>query len=559
MIYVADFETNNHAESCHVWAWMKMNVYTSALTKGTDIESFVEDLSQESFSLVWFHNLGFDGEFLLYYLLSNGWKWQEDRRKLSKKTFTTLISDMGKWYQVIIVHENGNRTELRDSLKVWPFSIEDLAKTLKMDVQKGEIDYNLFRPLGYEPTEQEWDYIYRDVKIAQTAMKESYKIGDEKMTAGANAMEWFMRSWKKKDWGYHFPVPTEAEDAFVRRSYRGGWTYLNPKFRDREIGFGIVLDENSMYPDKMRNYPLPYGSGVYYEGKYKEDKIYTLYVQRFIAIFKVKKGMFPTIQLKNTPGYVATQYVESTNGEPVELTLCSCDLELFLKHYDVEAIDYLDGYKYRAKIGIFADYIDYWMSVKEKATIEGDMPMRGLAKLKQNGLYGKFAKKGKGRSKIPYLGEDNIVHYQMSEEEDRGLVYIPIGAFITAWARCDIIGNAQKVHDRFIYADTDSMHLKGGDVPEGIEVHPTHLGKWKHEGDFVRARYLGPKCYCEEMVQKDGTIKAVVTCAGMPKSSKEGVNLENFRYHLRVGNKLVPKHVPGGVILQETTFEIKNR
>ena len=188
------------------------------------------------------------------------------------------------------------------------------------------------------------------------------------------------------------------------------------------------------------------------------------------------------------------------------------------------------------------------MHIKETTT----GALRQLAKLMLNSLYGKFATNPKSRKKIPFLDEDGVVRYKVTEPEERDPVYTAMGAFITAYAREKTIRSAQSVYDRFIYADTDSLHLIGYDIPEGLEVHPTHLGAWKNEGCFSDSVFVRAKTYCEVI---DGKLK--VTCAGMPDNVKEQVTLENFRSGSTFGGKLMPRRYKGGIVLESTTFTIK--
>ena len=84
-----------------------------------------------------------------------------------------------------------------------------------------------------------------------------------------------------------------------------------------------------------------------------------------------------------------------------------------------------------------------------------------------NSLYGKFATSLETQSKIPYLAKDNIIHYTLSEKQEKEGLYLPIGAFITAYAREKTIRTSQAIKDysiskygkdMYIYSDTDSIH-----------------------------------------------------------------------------------------------------
>ena len=164
-------------------------------------------------------------------------------------------------------------------------------------------------------------------------------------------------------------------------------------------------------------------------GKYKEDKIYPLYIQMITCSFEIKKDMIPTIQIKNRNMFMENEYLESSNNEIVTLILTNIDLELFLKHYNVYDLNYKCGWKFKGMKGLFETYIDKWITRKNEGTITGNKGQRTLAKLMLNSLYGKFATSMKVKSKIPFMGDDDIVHYKFTEEEEKNGIYLPIRKF----------------------------------------------------------------------------------------------------------------------------------
>lgn len=212
-------------------------------------------------------------------------------------------------------------------------------------------------------------------------------------------------------------------------------------------------------------------------------------------------------------------------------------------------IEYISGWKFKAVKGVFNRYIDKWGAIK----MENEGAIRQLAKLMLNSLYGKFGTNPDITPKIPYF-EDNIVKWKLGEKEYRNPIYIPMAVFITAWARDKTIRTAQKCYDRFIYADTDSLHLIGNEIPKAIEniVDDKKLGYWKLENKFTRGRFIRQKTYIEEI---DGKIH--VTCAGMPDKIKEKVDWENFKIGFSSYGKLLPKRVENGIVLKDTEFTIK--
>lgn len=592
MKYTADFETTTDENDCRVWAWGITEIdNTDYFTYGNDLDGFMEYIKARENAIYYFHNLKFDGEFIMVWLFEHGFKHVKERNEEATKTFTTLISDKGQFYSMKIIFEkDGKKTnyaQIYDSLKILPFSVDQIAKAFNLPISKLKIDYTATREIGHVLTKEETDYLRNDVTIVAKALSVLFSQNLTKMTQGSNALFDYKNTVGKKNFERWFPIPDY--DADVRQSYKGGFTYLNPAYKDLDIGEGLVLDVNSLYPWVMHDCPLPFGEGLFFTGRYEEDKLYNLYVQMFTCQFELKKGYIPTIQLKNNLSFIPTQYLTSSDNEEVTLCLTSVDLEIFLKHYDVFNIEWHSGWKFKSTTGLFTDYIDKWTKVKIEATRSGNKAMRTLAKLMLNALYGKFALNPNVCSKIPYYAEGTI-KYAKGNPETRDPIYIPVGTFITAWARHKTITSAQKVYDKFVYADTDSLHLNlklpdelskmsneeledmttadlqkyGVDIPHDFIVDPVALGAWKIESRFTRARFIRQKSYIEDWnppetwntpEYKPDLLN--ITCAGMPTQCYQFVTWENFREGMSYSGKLMPKHVKGGIVLKEIEFTIQ--
>lgn len=560
-MYTADFETTVNVDDCRVWAHALFEIGSNEnFIYGNSIDDFMEWCQFHENEKIYFHNLKFDGEFIISWLLNNGFTWVKKDKpniKLSQpKTFTTLISDKGMFYSMEICWETRfqsdkyNVTYIFDSLKILPFSVEKIAKGFNLPISKLSIDYKEDRPVGHKLNKKEIDYIRNDVEIVASALNTLFEQKLTKMTQGSNAMLDYKRIVGKTSFKKWFPVISYDDE--IRKAYKGGFTYLSPRYKGKEVGKGIVLDVNSLYPSRMYECMLPYGEGVKFDGKYKFDNDYPLYVQKLSCSFDVKKNHIPTIQLKNNLAFSPTEYLESSGNEEIIMSLCNPDLNLLFSHYNVSNVEWLGGWKFRGRDDMFKSYIDKWFNVKAEATINGNESMRTLAKLMLNALYGKFGLNPNVRSKIPWMDDKGIVHYSVDKPETRSPIYIPVAAFITSYARHLTISSAQKVYDRFIYADTDSLHLEGTDIPEGLDIDPVRLGAWKHESTFEKARFLRQKSYVEQI---EGKLN--VTCAGMPKESHEYVNWENFSIGSTFHGKLRPVHCKGGIVLVDTPFTIK--
>lgn len=557
--YACDFETTTNPDDCRVWAygWMEVG-NTKNYQIGNSIDEFMRFVQYCQGDL-YFHNLKFDGEFIINWLLRNGFKHDDSGLP---KTFNTIISQMGQWYMIDICYGyRGKRkihTVIYDSLKKLPFTISKIAKDFGLPIRKGEIDYNKYRPPGHQITPDEYEYIKNDIEILAQALKIQFDEGQTRMTNSSDSLHGFKAVISNKVFEKLFPTLSLEIDSNIRLAYRGGFTWLNDKYKEKEIGEGLVFDVNSLYPSQMYNRPLPYGNPVFFEGKYEHDEDYPLYIQHIRCEFELKKDKIPTIQIKKNLMFRENEYLKSSYGEIVDLYLTNIDLEIVKEHYNLYDIEYVDGWKFRSMTGIFRKFIDKWMFVKNNS--EGAKKL--LAKLMLNSLYGKFATNPDVTGKIPYLKEDGSCGFRTGDPEFKDPVYTPMGVFITSWARYTTITTAQKCYDRIIYCDTDSIHLEGTEIPEAIKdiIDDKKLGYWQHEATFKRGKYLRQKTYFHDVYidnnPSKGTIK-VVKCAGMPDEIKEKVTWETFKVGFSSHGKLLPKHVPGGVVLVDTVFTIK--
>lgn len=585
--YVADFETTTLPNDCRVWAYAIVDIEnTDNVEIGTNIEDFIGWCSEQKGSpKIFFHNLRFDLSFVIDALFRMNYKHTTESNEKQSKTFNTMISDKGIVYQCEIIFyrkgKNVRKVILQDSLKLIPLKVKEIPGAFGLEEIKGEIDYNRhnYLPPNSPLTEEEKKYIIHDVVIVAKALKYMFSQGLNKMTIGACALDEYKRLIGKKTFTRWYPTPEYHND--VKQSYRGGFTYLNPKFASQPVKEGITLDVNSLYPSVMRNHdnPMPFGTPVFFKGKYKPNPIYPLYTQMLRCQFELKPGKIPTIQIKHSLDFQSNEYLTSSNGEVVELCLNSVDLDLFFEHYDVYNPEYHSGWMFKASSGMFDAYIDKWIANKIQATKDKNKGFRYISKLFLNSLYGKFGQDIKMVNKIPYMRDDEVCYYY-SEPKDRKGLYIATASFITSYARRVTISAFQKLTDDYnsgksqiqpVYADTDSLHClsPGFKLPEGLDIDPYKLGAWKFESKFsdkgqkdgCGAKFLRQKCYIENLTEDieadnpDYYLK--ITVAGMPEECYDQVTFDNFKIGANYFGKKQPKIVPGGTVLMEGTFTIK--
>lgn len=552
-IYAADFETTTDPADCRVWLWGYAKITDpGALAWGTDIASFIRELSNDfgHSSIMYFHNLKFDGHFIIDWLLKNNYHLTKSK-KLNPMTFSTLVSNMGKMYTVSVMFPNGKRVEFRDSLKKLPMSVSRIAEAFKLPMSKGDLDYHAHRPVGYLPTDAELDYLQRDVEIVARALGEVIAEGMVRLTVASDSLAEYKRlTGGEKMFRRTFPLLSEDVDSEIRRAYRGGFTYADSRFSGNVRGSGIVLDVNSLYPFVMYNDLLPYGEPEYVAGRVKPTKAMPLAIFAVELVATLKPGHIPCIQIKGSSMFGETEYL-SEIVEPTTIVVTNVDFDLYSDHYDITVLQWLGGWRFKGAVGLFDSYIEKWSDVKANS-VGGK---REIAKLHLNSLYGRFGTNPNVTGKYPVLDNERV-KYVTGEDERKEPVYTPIAVFVTSYARNLTIRAAQANYDIFAYADTDSLHLLGDwdkdNIPPGLNVHPTNLGAWKFEYQFTKALFVRAKFYLEQV---GDDVKVV--CAGMPERISNDLTFDDVYDGNELHGKLIPRSVPGGLVLEDTTFTIK--
>lgn len=562
--WVADFETTTKLDDCRVWAWGLGNVDTATtawdVEMGQDIDSFIKRISSMP-SIIYFHNLGFDGVFLLDWMFRNGYHHVDKYPR--NMEFTTLISDMGQWYSMTVVWSTGMKTEFRDSYKKLPYKVSVIAEAFKLPEAKGTIDYHAERPVGHRLTWDEKKYLASDVLIVCKAMKTQLDSGMKKLTVGSDSLADFKTTIGVKLFQRTWPVLSETMDAEIRKALRGGFTYSDERFSGKVTRSGRTYDVNSLYPSVMYNEWLPYGVPVYVDGLPVATPERPLFIVSITFTARLKKDRIPCIQVKGSSRFIATEY-QRIISEPVTLSCTNVDLALWEEHYDMDILSYNGGWSFFAIQGAFKGYIDKWNKVKMEST----GGMRALAKLMLNSLFGKFGTNPNMTGRVPIF-EDNVVKFETGPHETKDPIYTAMSVFITSYARAITIRTGQENYDVFAYADTDSLHLLTDVDPANLWVDPLALGAWKFEYAFSRALFLNAKRYIEhkapehhhtaekcKLDEHGPGCEYETHIAGMPVPVSEKLTIEDFVGGRKFDGKLTPKRVAGGVVLIDVGYTL---
>ena len=578
-VYSADLETTVYEGQDHTEAWASALV---ALDSDDPLvfHSLADTLdyldSQNENAVLYYHNLKFDGNFWLSYLITKlnftqGIEYIsetdvkfKDKKDLKERELIYVISSMGQWYTITFKY-HGHTYILKDSLKLLPFTLKEIGEAFKTKHQKLDMEYEGYRYAGCEITEDELSYIKNDVLVLKEALNIMFSEGHDKLTIGACCLSEFKKMVGKYDWHIWFPrldlididpqlYGSSNADEYIRKSYRGGWCYLVKGASGKTYKNGTTADVNSLYPSMMSSesgnvYPL--GKPCFWKGSEIPKQAFGANRYYFIRIrcrFYLKEGKLPFIQIKHNIRYKSTEMLETSDvynkkdgkyyryfkdrdgnihDTQVELTLTCTDYKLLLEHYRLEDLEILDGCWFYADKGIFDGYINKYKKIK----MENKGAKRTEAKLFLNNLYGKLATSMISSFKYAKVLGDGSLAYSVQAEMEKDPVYIPCGSAITSYSRNFTIRAAQQNYhgaDKagFKYADTDSIHcdLAPSEI-KGIRVSDNDFCAWKLEACWDVAKFVRQKTYIEHVTHED--LKPIdkpyynIKCAGMPESCKQ--------------------------------------
>ena len=654
--FMGDFETTVYKGQVNteVWASALVELFSDKVTILHSIaETFDYLVSLNCNVVVYYHNLKFDGAFWLSYLLvdkkftqaydkigdkETDVKWKQ-QFKMFNNTFKYSISDKGMWYSIIVKVKN-HFIEIRDSLKLLPFSVKRIGESFGTKHKKLDMEYTGFRYAGCEITKEEQEYIANDVLVVKEALEIMFKQGHNKLTIGSCCLEEYKKICRTSleiqlDYAEMFPnlydfkidkQEHKYDNAgdWLRKSYRGGWCYLVKGKENKIKTNGTTADVNSLYPSMMSSksgnkYPI--GLPKFWTGNFIPEEAIKENMYYFVRIktrFYIKDNYLPFIQVKGDLKYKGTESLETSdvynhenddyfpyyidkNGNiqqaKVELTLTMTDYQLIKEHYELVDFEIIDGCYFYSMVGIFDEYINKYAKIKK----ESKGALRELAKLFLNNLYGKMASSTDSSFKIAYVKDDKSIGFMQVVENEKKPGYIAIGSAITSYSRNFTIRAAQKNYygaekRGFIYADTDSIHcdLLPQEI-KGIEVDDKEFCCWKLESCWDKAIFTRQKTYIEHVTHEnlvpleESKQYNNIKCAGMPKKCKDLFELSmkgtadvnenwsddekeflfdkdnkpivrdysDFKVGLKVPDKLRPIRIRGGVLLVNTTYEMR--
>lgn len=305
---VADFETcytSELKENVKVWAWGYLDYLDGEYMEGTDINSFLNRiLFDKNVYDIGFHNLKFDGSFIIPALFKRGYTYMSNREFTDKwrdgedlsKVFTHNITTAGQWFSITIVKERKvNKSTpsfvyLWDTLKLFPEKLSELAiqyNTRNKKIQEDRDFYEAIREDGHKLTERESAYLKADCEVLAQALRiQLEKFDTIFRTRASKAFTFFKQcctdeagnnNYKQK---YEGIKQWRVPDVNGLEDYKNAVVRYLPREvvqRVREAGKRLVEDFEYYIPDYFTwsDFKKAYTGGIsYVNPEYVETSVY---------------------------------------------------------------------------------------------------------------------------------------------------------------------------------------------------------------------------------------------------------------------------------------------
>lgn len=565
-IFYADFETatvntqyfKKHNDTCLNVGYIEV----ADSDTGTYFLTIWEMLSfikkQNRNCIVYFHNLSFDGDFILKWLSKNNFKCV-NYEDVSQKNEFGFLRQINKIYAIDLLIDSGRGQLLsihfRCSLNILSSSVEALGQAVGINKHSEKTQIETFYDV--EPqraihlySSDYLEYLKRDVLIIKKAMS----IFDNELT-GFLKNNKFKNYFNKFQWRQKLTIGAiayEIQQRYIKRSYQikkgfkcsrethelasnfyfGGFCEFNPEIQNQVVNCenGLGLDINSAHPNSMTGL-LPYGELINFKDQKPEGTHLTFYeinVKMAVAKFKEVPCLINWNKINKKD--------KSLNRYVLQLTNFKCwylkeEWEVLNQFYHFEGVKIVN--KWWASASHFLKkYTADLYSFKLKHSKNGDKALANTYKILLNSSYGKHATRTefseyyicqneteyKHLLKLGYFTHNKkdyfvfepneqvrLFHTWMlkitpdpeTERLDKKHYHKLIASVITSYTRIKILKTILELNpSNFLYTDTDSIYLKDYQKEKVTPLCDDYkLGYWKIEKTFDKFIVSGAKCY----------------------------------------------------------------
>ena len=473
--------------------------------------------------MIYVWNLSFEYSFFFPFFLKRGFKFKAKIEKEDSMVFNSVSNKTCRsvWQAEFKFKKNGGRGIFRDLSKIFPGSLESVAKSFGLETQKGSIDYMKDRRFNYQVTDLEREYNFKDTRIIIEILLKMAERNDPNFWKSISAASYSCKSLLKVGWPHAYkpmlqfrrycPELEEDESEFLRHSVAGGITYAPERWQFKDIRQEIGhLDIHQAHPASAYNNLFPYGKGLYFRGKPLNEHFYISCCHIKISYSAVRLHSVISLIGKN----IATDE---------ELYVWDFEIPTMQKCYVDLKTEYLDGYAYKAKFLPWREYYKTNYQLRMSAKKKGDAFEVFYRKLLNNSSYGKFLERGHLTYFENYLGDDGIIDSHEKQKDDAKLnatfTYLPIGSAIPARTRVFLLESALALGwKNIVYFDTDSIfYILNDETRANVKKLSIgdDLGQWGVEKTITRGQFSAPKRYKIQEEQDDGSVENVYHLAGI--------------------------------------------
>lgn len=447
----------------------------------------------------------------------------DDSKKMPSKSYTYLIGDNLCFYKIHVKYSKRYTVTILDADNVLSVSDpDDIIDTW------GDNDYTI------KGLAEAYKRAFTEL-FGMTGIKRKIPV----TIAGIARRVYFRDSQKHYDCKDCTKFFDNAETWF-RGSYHGGLNLMADDGYIRKHGNGIVLDANSLYPYVMLNCSYPVGTpwqvsretfGDTVKRARRGEVYYFIHVK---AAFTLKPDGVPCVAMsKKDPlrwchdrqwmhdsAFIKVDGSRNRKLDVIDLYLTQTDFELFTANYDIQTIEWCECFAFQAKTGVFNEYVNMWYSLKKTCT----GGRKRVAKIMLNSLSGSMARRTDYINGIVYFDERGLAAVKYDKiTQSNPKCYVHIGSAITSYSRAIMVNAIRANKERWLYTDTDSLHLLGNDIPDNIRISD-NIGDFKVEKTFDEIEYYKLK----EYGYKDST-GYHFTLAGVEK--RDVRNIERYINH----------------------------
>lgn len=513
---------------------------------GCSIDDLFNDIKTiNRHMIIYFHNLNFDGDFILKYMVNHGYRAINQDDVLTNNTFQFLRQNRSIYcIKTKIGHK---KIYFLCSLKILSSGVEQLGKSIGINKYENVDDMHLFYDVEPQDDIKYYPKNYRkycssDVEIVRKSMinfkKEIKEICrnnklkvpsyQKSFTIGRiayNFQKEFIKQYHSDILEYNPLELTQEDYKIASKFYFGGFTQFNPNIQYQLITNinGKVFDINSAHPHSMVS-KLPYGkihNWNVLQPQQQEEYIefYELFIESAIAKQNNVACLLNWNKINNkTKG---TRYVFSLDN--FKCFYFKEEFEMLKNFYDFKGVKIVKHYWTYAK-PYLKEFVEEMYEYKVKYAKEKKSALANVYKILLNSSYGKHATREKFDEiyvcKNELHKEELLLQGRMNykeqvyltkpcsktiELENQHFIALEIeqqtkffnkllAAKITSNTRLKVLNAIlESGIDNYLYSDTDSIFTLG-DLPNYM-LDNFKLGYWKLEKTFTSYAIRGSKCY----------------------------------------------------------------